>query len=167
VARVLADVSRSPDVLHEVQAVALERAADAPQDPERLGLIVDRIERRHEVELIRGRRRVEVAQVADDELGVRELSRRRFRARERDPLGREVHAREPAPGVARGDVVEDAPTAAAHVEHPDARGQAIGQTGHQRHDVALEARGHRLAAVLGHHGVEALVALVGDAAAAP
>src|SRR5918999_1687672 len=46
---VVVDVAGGPDVLHQVDAVALEGAMNALQDIERLGLIVNGIEGRDEV----------------------------------------------------------------------------------------------------------------------
>jgi len=47
---VAADVARGPDVLHQVDPAVLQRSTDALQDVKRPGLIVNRIERQHEIE---------------------------------------------------------------------------------------------------------------------
>jgi len=47
--RVLVNMARAADVLHQIYARRPERLVNALQHVERLRLVVDRIERRHEV----------------------------------------------------------------------------------------------------------------------
>ncbi len=56
---------------------------------------------------------------------------------------------------------------AADVEHPDASLETVDEARHKRQDVRFEGRQHGHRAVLRHHLMEAGVALVGHAAAAP
>ena len=155
------------DVLHQVDAVRLQRAVDALQHVERLRLVVDRVERRDEVERLRLGRLVEVAQIVGDELDVASspLAAASSRARA-DRLRGEVHARRSG---SRGNssasrlMIRPLPQPTSSTRMP-AR-QPLGQPGHERQDVRLERRQHGLAAVLGHHLVEARELLVGHAAA--
>ena len=61
-------------------------------------------------------------------------------------------------------MVHDAAAAAACVENLNAGREAVGQSRHERQDVRLDRREHRLPAVLAHHGMETSVFFVRDSA---
>src|SRR5688572_33240569 len=115
-AYVFVHMARALDVLHEVDAVSLQRAMDALQHAQRPCLVVHGVERGDAVEGARLCRRVEVAQVSDDEVDVVETLPGGLRARVADRLIREVDASEPAGGKQRGESVQDPAAAAADVE---------------------------------------------------
>src|SRR5262245_41299982 len=65
---VLVNVARTIDVLHQVDAIVLQRTPNSHEHVEWLSLIVDRIERGDEVEGLRLCGPVEVAEIDRDEL---------------------------------------------------------------------------------------------------
>src|SRR6185503_16705749 len=93
---VLVDEARSSDVLHHVDAVALQRAVNPLQQVERLALIVNGVECRHEVERLGRRSPTEVTEIHRDELDVLQALGRRLLTPGASGLRREVHSDETA-----------------------------------------------------------------------
>ena len=124
-------------------------------------LVVDGVERRHEVERLQVGIDVERAEVALREVDVL-AALGRLSARVRDRVRRQV-GREGALRKALGEQQERAAASAAEVERAPPRG---GRSCRERaEDVREEHREDRLRALLGHHLVKARIAVVGHAAA--
>ena len=157
-------VARPLNVLHEVRAAGGGRSPDALRQRERPRLVVDGVERRHEVERLRVGIDVERAEVALRQVDVREAALGRLSARVRDRVRRQVEAVEGALRKALGEQQERAAASAAEVERerPPRGGRSCRE---RAEDVREEHREDRLRALLGHHLVKARIAVVGHAPA--
>jgi hypothetical protein len=82
-----------------------------------------------------------------------------------DPLLGDVQAQETAAREPLGQVQQGAATPTADIKHVDTPAQALRESGHQRQDVLPQCRHNGLAAVFGHHLLEAFVRGVGHAPA--
>src|SRR5690606_17377478 len=139
-------------VLHDVDAVRPDGAANALQHGERTRLVVYRIEREDDVVCRVRRCRIEVGGIAYVEAHVVQASRGGLGARPLDRVGGEVDAVEPAGGEFPGEGEESTAAAAADVEYANAASQPVGEVGHHAEDAILIQCGqHRHAAVIRHH----------------
>src|SRR5687768_13707684 len=131
---VLVNVARPFDVLHQVDAIALQRVANALQDVQRLALIVHGIERRDEVERFGFGGLVEFAEVDRCKLNVLEALGRSLVTRGPNGFLREVHSHEAALREQFGQPVQSATTAASSIERSQATRELPGQTWDERED---------------------------------
>jgi hypothetical protein len=90
------DDARSSDVLHQIHAVALQGAVNPLQEVQRLALIVNGVEGRDDVERLRLRGPIEVAEIDGDELDVLQGFGRRLLTCGASSILRQVHPDEAA-----------------------------------------------------------------------
>lgn len=161
---VLVMVTVRADILSEINAVFRQRAPYAPEQTPGTRLIMDGVEGGDELECGGRRSLLEVAQITDFETDVGQAALAGPAARPVNGFRRQVDAGEIAARIVVGQLQQGLAAAAPQVEHADAGLQPAGQLRCQRQDVIEEGGEHRLAAVLGHHCVEATEAFIGDAA---
>src|SRR5262249_6790387 len=135
---VLVNIARPADVLHQVNAVWLQRLMNTFQDVERLCLIVNSIKCCDEVEGFGRCSLVEITQIDRDEVDVVAPASRRFVACVRNRVLREIHPHESAPGIECCERVQNVPPTTSYVKHADALCETIGQTGYQGKDVRFK-----------------------------
>ena len=135
---VLVDVARSFDVLHQVDAVACERAMNALQEVQRLALIVHGIERRDEVKRLGFGRLVEFAEVGRRELDVLQAPGRSLVTRGLEWLP----SRGPFPRSGSSGTVRPIGSACdrcrIRIEPSQAARELLGQTRNERQDMRFE-----------------------------
>src|SRR5262245_49989558 len=90
--QIFMNLARSFDVLHQINAVAAKRAVNAAQNVQRLGLIVNGIERCDQVERLQLSLLVEPAEIGHDKFYVAQFLLSRLLPRGQDRFARQVYS---------------------------------------------------------------------------